>query len=86
MGENDTTWDQACPHCGAEVQDAARRCWQCGQDFPAEGVDESEYRPSDDQALAGTASVLLTVGLATIVISIMFVILWGAVVGYFMFW
>ncbi len=44
--EQPPTWDGRCPKCGAEVQEVARRCWNCGADIPARGFDESEYRPS----------------------------------------
>jgi hypothetical protein len=70
-------WNRRCPHCGADVQASARRCWQCRKDFPAEGADELDYRPTDPEgSLAGTASVLLAVGLSAVVIGLLLFVLW----------
>jgi len=87
IAEPTTAWKRACPHCGAELQEAARRCWQCRADFPAEGVDESDFSPTDPESTwAGTAGVLLAVGLGTLVISFFFFILWMTVASYFFLW
>ncbi|MCC6491729.1 MAG: zinc ribbon domain-containing protein [Pirellulales bacterium] len=58
-------WDIRCPHCGAELQEVARRCWNCGADIPAQGFDDSEYRAStvEPEAVEGI-SISLVVALA----------------------
>jgi len=84
--EAQTAWDRACPKCGAKLQHAARRCWVCRTDFPAEEVDESDYRSTDaDAELAGAASVLVAVGVSAVVVLII-LFLCSIFLGGFMFW
>ncbi|RIK82675.1 MAG: hypothetical protein DCC67_06910 [Planctomycetota bacterium] len=63
-----TRWDRRCPQCSVEIQEVARRCWNCGADIPAKDFDESEYRASsvEPEAVEGI-SISLLVALAFVI-------------------
>jgi predicted amidophosphoribosyltransferase len=56
----ETPWNRTCPHCGAQIQQVARGCWQCGAELDEPDAQNLDYRPTNPEEVTALSVSILT--------------------------